>query len=455
MAAPTDKKDLYGSTELLAVEPQVAPGGPSPPSPQYENPSLPNDPEVLPQYTERAFEGAYVPTGGEEQPPHFTPYEAEFFLSGGEIVSHDPHLNQDGEALYRFLLAKAAAFPDYKIHARGTHTEHKTRTVYSKDQNGNYSTKIENYSETVTDFDFYIDLTPQIVHGPVHWSLPDAEPAYRGEMYMQVDSNDLAIHDPEVALPPGRRKATKAEMKAAKERKELRKEYGLPPWVAPDPESWFQQSGAPPRPAVVLQSSKTLREWADEYCTSDKLLKEFTYTKVVYGWNISNLEEAITAAIRSVYSHTVQLSFDISNHKIRIRPDNRLSRTLSNKWLKFLLWILLIYPFIWLYKRFSAHGGGRWEVCGGAYALKTWHMRPQGTSGPPPNVNRLWQQTPNGWAYLVGDREGEWFQRWEGRIRAAVRDRIQSRTPLELVAHAATRLDGYRPQYVGPPPPEY
>ena len=326
----------------------------------------------------------------------------------------------------------------------------------------------------MTDFDFYIDLAPQIVHGPVHWSLPDAEPAYRGEMYMQVDSNELATHDPETALPTGRRKATRAERKAAEERKKLRKEHGLPPWVAPEPESWFQQSTVAPRPAVVLQSSKTLREWADEYCASDKLLKEFTYTRVcsppvhrllftyhkiltvrpmqiVYGWNTANLEDAIKAAIRSVYSYDIQLSFETSYNKIRIRPDNRLSRTLSNKWLKFLLWILLIYPFIWLYKRFSSRGGGRWEVCGGAYALKTWQMLPQGARVPPPDqLNARWQQTPDGWAYLTGEREGEWFQRWEGRIRAAVRDRIRSSTPLELVAPAAMLLDGYRPPHVNP-----
>lgn len=36
------------------------------------------------------------PAGGED-PPEFTPYEAEYLVSGnGDIVSHDPHLNEDG-----------------------------------------------------------------------------------------------------------------------------------------------------------------------------------------------------------------------------------------------------------------------------------------------------------------------------------------------------------------------
>ena len=59
---------------------------------------LPPPPDVeAPKYTERAFENVYIPPGGEEPPPEFAPYEAEFFISGKEIVSHDPHLNEDGE----------------------------------------------------------------------------------------------------------------------------------------------------------------------------------------------------------------------------------------------------------------------------------------------------------------------------------------------------------------------
>ena len=96
----------------------------------------------------------------------------------------------------------------------------------------------------------------------------------------QVDSNDLVIRDPETALPSGRRDATKEEIKAAKERKKTRQACGLPPWVAVGPESWLQQQA--PERAVVLESSKSLRQWADEYCASDKLLKEFTYTKVCF-----------------------------------------------------------------------------------------------------------------------------------------------------------------------------
>lgn len=144
----------------------------------------------------------------------------------------------------------------------------------------------------------------------------------------------------------------------------------------------------------------------------------------------------------------------MSHHKIRIRPDNTLSRMLSNKWLKFLLWIFLIYPFFWLFKRLNGRGGGRWEVCGGAYALKTWQIQPPDSPGPPSYAtDGRWQRSPSGWACLVGEREGEWFQRWEWRIRAAVRDRLQSKTPLQVLpGPAVTALDGYGSSYIGPSP---
>lgn len=42
-------------------------------------------------------EEANWPQYGEEQPPEFTPYAAEHFVtSSGDVISHDPHLNEDG-----------------------------------------------------------------------------------------------------------------------------------------------------------------------------------------------------------------------------------------------------------------------------------------------------------------------------------------------------------------------
>ena len=128
------------------------------------------------------------------------------------------------------------------------------------------------------------------------------------------------------------------------------------------------------------------------------------------------------------------MNFNIKNSKVYVRPDNRLSRMLSNIWLKILSIIFLVYPFIWLYRRFASGGGGRWEVCGGAYSLKRVVL-PSHSSGLPSEV--------------VGVREGEWFRRWEGVIRRSVVGRHRSPKPIpspgdeENQGHLFGYLDGY------------
>jgi hypothetical protein len=89
---------------------------------------------------------------------------------------------------------------------------------------------------------------------------------------------------------------------------------------------------------------------------------------------------------------------------------------LSNKWLKFLSIILLIFPFIWLFKRFHSRGGGSWSVCGGAYALKSWVPvdEPEaqnistfkGRPTPPQAEDRSLITTSAGTSRLSGIREG-------------------------------------------------
>ncbi|KDQ63577.1 hypothetical protein JAAARDRAFT_29599 [Jaapia argillacea MUCL 33604] len=384
----------------------------------------------------------YVPQGGEEPPPEFTPYEAEYDVhSNGHIVSYDHHLNEDGEALYRFLLAQASTPPTFLCHCRGTHTETHHRTVSSPDSHGRFRTRTESYTETITDFDFYLDVGRHIILGPIHWSMADDEPGYRGLMVRQVETSE------------GRRTATREERKGFKAWLKERIGRGLPPWI---PQNSLV-SGDPLGNAEVLKSSKTLRQWADEYCASPKYLKEFTYEKVVYGWHIAALKDAIRAAILSTnYRGTITVDFETKSSKITVRPDNRLSRALSKTWVKVLLIIFLIYwPFIWLYKRFHPRGGGRWEVCGGAYALKYWQrydtaplvdVGSSSTEAQPPSYT----QEARTETRVIGVREGEWFQRWEGVLRMAVNSRTQSDIPLTepgfgpgALNPVALTLDGY------------
>jgi hypothetical protein len=183
-----------------------------------------------------------------------------------------------GEALYRFLLAQSHTPPTYHLHIRGHHMETKTRLVthnhhsHHDHHHGTHSKiKTETYTETIVDFDFRIDLTSNIItdpqFAPVQWSVHDDEPAYRGKMFQQVEdpSEDLGA--------TVKRKATRKVLKRYRAWFKERDAKGLPPWTNG---SFAQTAGG-----SELKSSRTVRQWCDDYCASDKLLKEFVYTKVI------------------------------------------------------------------------------------------------------------------------------------------------------------------------------
>ena len=76
----------------------------------------------------------------------------------------------------------------------------------------------------------------------------------------------------------GRQVAKRKEIKSYKEWEEKRNGLGLPPWVRRVDNNITDESSTH---LDGLRSSKTLREWADEYCASPKYLKEFVYKKVL------------------------------------------------------------------------------------------------------------------------------------------------------------------------------
>ncbi|KAF8898773.1 hypothetical protein BD779DRAFT_1485467 [Infundibulicybe gibba] len=320
--------------------------------------------------------------------------EVDYFTSDdGDIISHDHNLNNDGEALHRFILTHAASPPAYAVQLCGTHNETRTRTAY-RQVNGRPSPTSS----------FSIDLTPHVVLGPTHWSLPDSDPAYRGLMVRQTQHGE------------SRSKASKEQIDLFKIWEHERALKGIPPWVSRDGIDT----------TTVLKSSKTFRQWIDEYCASRKILKEFIYEKVIHGWDVQAVENALRDKIKETqYRGVVEIAFTMTGTKICIRPDNRLSRLLSNLFYKVLLMLILVYPFIWLFKRYNRRGGGRWEVCGGAYAMK--HVEPlkedilpasesPSAEAPSPRI----VDTPDGRVRLTGLSEGEWFRRWEEVIKRAV-----------------------------------
>ncbi|KAG9025590.1 hypothetical protein FRB95_009987 [Tulasnella sp. JGI-2019a] len=102
------------------------------------------------------------------------------------LISHDPRLSEDGDALYRFLLEQAAIPPSYRVTCLGMHAETRTRRVQRN--NGNIET--QTYQEWVLDFAFAINLTLSIIPEPLGvpiYLVGDRTPAYRGKTVIEVD----------------------------------------------------------------------------------------------------------------------------------------------------------------------------------------------------------------------------------------------------------------------------
>ena len=175
--AADDKKADPATEPLIGPSTSTAPPVPElePPPSFQESIAAGAAPDTAQQKPYSYYDGnladsdVFVPPGGEEPPP-FTPYEAEFFVSGDSIISHDKHLNEDGErqsflsdivwtvdecmcrageALYRFLLSHAGTPPTFCVHLRGTHTESRTRSVSRRDNDGHYRTHHEHYTEDI------------------------------------------------------------------------------------------------------------------------------------------------------------------------------------------------------------------------------------------------------------------------------------------------------------------
>jgi len=247
----------------------------------------------------------------EEPPPPFTPYEAKHRRgSGGDIISHDPHLNEDGEyhhyppsqhkyslrsltssnpsdqrtqsgeALYRFLLSQAQTPPVFLVHCIGTHSESRTRTTTS----ANGTTTTQSYTETVTDFSFYI--AQRVLPQGAQWTVGDDEPVYRGRMVRETGLPD-SVSGSGNKSGGSKKEAESAQVKRFKAWSEERITRGLPPWVGPSDAAsrepgYKADAVMQPRVTDVLRSSWTLRQWADNYCASRAKLKEFVYEKVQF-----------------------------------------------------------------------------------------------------------------------------------------------------------------------------
>jgi hypothetical protein len=83
---------------------------------------------------------------------------------------------------------------------------------------------------------------------------------------------------------------------------------------------------------------------------------------------------------------------------------------LTDGLIKFLLWVVLAYPFIWMYRRFGKQGG-KWDVCRASFTCSRDPRDPPNMTGVP-----------------LGD--GDWVKLWEKTIRLGVGNQIQTTQPI-------------------------
>ncbi|KAG8844564.1 hypothetical protein FRB96_002993 [Tulasnella sp. 330] len=367
-----------------------------------------------------------------EEPPEFTPYDQP---SGNfPNVFYDPQLNQDGEALHRFLLDQAKTPPIFRIGIQGTHE----MMITNEDHHSRM--------EITTEFRFYLE--PSLLREmPALYVVGDRNVAFRGGTVKEIDAAETTGKDPEGGAGGSgsqlRRQASKLEQRCAADRAALLASHGLPPWAllrgdvqgtqaSIDSEkdrhrfnsSARRPAGVQYNDSTTMQSpSQSLRRWTDLFCTSNQSLKSFTLDKVVYGWDLELLRGKIEETVQDHWSTKglsnprVTVWFDIAQNSITVRPLDWLQ-----KWMKVLLCMVLVYPFVMLARRSQR---GEWRVAGAAYALARWVHLDDSTPGERIEEyrNRIrvsrgttLKRTPRGVSRLVGPKEEAWFKEWEGTI---------------------------------------
>ncbi|KAJ1306368.1 hypothetical protein OPQ81_007374 [Rhizoctonia solani] len=404
---------------------------------------------------------------GTEAPERDPPYQANYeTTSSGDIYSRDRHLNEDGEALYQFLVSQANVPPKFLLKCRGTHPEthvkHVTRTE-TVDGRTVTVTEPETHTETMVDFDFTIDISHYLRQiPPVIWTVPDDEPTYRGRMEQEVMKGNMSAIGG----------ASRGTINMWKIWREKREKWGLAPWLGITEQPDMARRVTPADESMSNRSRLTLRQWVDQYCASNKSMKVFNFRKSVYGWNIDALTQVVRATIQRTLharSPTITVEFTTSAYEINIRPSSIFAQALSKHWVVVLLCITFIYPFIWLY---GISCGGRWEVAGSAFPLCTWkHCEdsipgesaesyrrrtfkdaPGETASSKSERNqrtddRILAETPNGVSQLIGTTERDWLLIWESTITHCVTSRVQEGAPVTTPhgLHTAALLDDLRP----------
>ncbi|KAH7098975.1 hypothetical protein BKA62DRAFT_711006 [Auriculariales sp. MPI-PUGE-AT-0066] len=399
------------------------------------------------------------PPGYNDRVPVPKPAVDFYIDQNGCTVSFDPAVNSDPTLMAAFIRDKAQTPPTLIVHIKGTHqeTEYKhsshssrssesTSVTVSSDGPRNGLTRVVSESLNVignvqthgrrrrssnsqtTRLDFKIDISKNIGLEPEFFVIADNVAAFRGKTAMELDLN-----------PGGRHRAAesaKANTAALQEGEKDKLRRGEIPWQ-------LRNAGG----------SLTLDQWCEEYVREHSQIKDFKFSKIIYGWDLNAVEAAIRASISSVlYSGKVSIDFKTpAGNAVHVRPTTPFSKARANTFLRGLLNVSLVWPITYyLYEQ-------QFRTTGACYALKQWVHLPDSVPGDdvvsyvsrigrPVDPNKL-ARTPSGISEIRGVREGEWFAVWESTVKNAVSTNLKSADPLADPLGGpnsmAAKLDGY------------
>ena len=213
--------------------------------------------------------------------------------------------------------------------------------------------------------------------------------------------------------------------------------------------------------ATPQASSRSFEEWVTDYIRSKRIVKEFILRKEIYAWDLAALTTSLEQLIRSTgYSSSISVNFQTTPECVHVYSPNAVSRIFASYLWIFLTSIILVFPFLWMWRRWWPGAGGQWEVAGAAFRLKRWELVPGTGPGETEQgaLGRLGGSLGIGGARLRAGKEGvwvlkgvheaDWFRSWEESIRCGVRERtrdggwLTKRTMMNEVARAGAIASG-------------
>ncbi|BFZ64370.1 hypothetical protein YB2330_005513 [Saitoella coloradoensis] len=300
-------------------------------------------------------------------PAYQAPAETDELVSSvrtdrdGNVSTHAPILSSSPLALHDFVWEQAQIPPQASLRIKGWHTENVTNDYIRPGEDQDGSSNLSN-TRTVIDFDMVIPLSHLLKagHGRV-FAWRDEFATYRGTAHVCSQS-------------------------------EARRGVGVIGRFLNKTKGFILRQ--PAYDEIDSMGPVSLMEACSEYVSSTHPLRSFHFTKHATGWSFPTLTRAFTAAIRSTYYREfIDITLESRGDDVIVRPPGRLNRTLANKWIKALMFILIIPAVVlWILRRWW---GARWSTHGVAFRLNE------------------------------GMSEGEFFRRWEGEVKRGVQTKRQ------------------------------